>query len=292
MSAIPNSDELADEINSEVMRVEKLLRFILKFRKQFQPSGIEFSDLRQYNAQDDASKIDWKSSARSQDIFVKEFDEERDLDVFIILDTSDSMLFGTADKLKSEYSAILASTLAYASVNVGINVGIGFFGEKEKIMTPSSGMEQYQAILKEVSDPENYGGKFNLENALDGTIGMVKPDTFIFIISDFIGAGEQWTRKLRVASEKYRHCLAIMVRDLRDYKLPKEGNFRFESPSGDKEKVVNTSKVKKRFEEEVEKQEEEVSSNVTETGSGFVKIDTRKGFAAEMMSYFDEGGSW
>jgi len=108
-----DSDELSNRITTEVQRVSEKFRFLMQYKEQFQSSGIEFSDLREYQPTDDASRIDWKNSAKSTKTFVQEYEEEKDMETFIIVDVSDTMLFGTAEKLKSEYAATIAATLAY-----------------------------------------------------------------------------------------------------------------------------------------------------------------------------------
>lgn len=287
-----SKEEMFEEVDAEVRRVSKVFRFILKYREQFRPSGIEFSDLRTYN-NDDASRIDWNSSARLNDLYVKEYEEEQDMDVFIVLDVSDSMTFGTADKLKSEYCAVLASTLAYASVDMAVNVGIGLFGENEKFLVPEGGEAQYQKILSEVTDPENYGGEFDLEYALDEVMKRIKENTFVFVVSDFIDPGKGWEPIMKVMSEKYRNVFNLMVRDLRDFKLPETGNVRFQASDGSQELVVNTNRVKGKFEEEVEEQEQEIREEISESGADFLKINTRDNFAAQLVSYFDsKQGDW
>lgn len=287
MDASISEKELRDSLDAEVKRMSQLFRFILKYQEQFQPSGIEFSGLRQYLPSDDASRIDWKNSAGKPDLYVKEYDEEVNLDVFIILDVSDTMTFGTAERLKSEYSAIVASAITYASVDVGIEVGFGIWGDEEVFITPGRGEDQYQKVLSEVVKTENYGGEFDLEKALKDVIGKIKENTSIFIVSDFIDVDDGWKGELSLASQKFRGVTCLMVRDLRDYEMPDAGNIRMRSTKGES-MVVNTSRIKDSFDREAEKQEEEVRRKVSESGAEMLKLDTRENFAAEMASFFEE----
>ncbi len=287
------SKEIVDSVDAEVKRVSDLFRFILKYKEQFQASGIEFSDLREYMVTDDASRIDWKNSASSQDLYVKEYEEEKDMDTFILLDVSESMMFGTTEKLKSEYSAVLSAALAYASVDAGINVGIGLYAGDDLILTPDGGQPQYQKILREVTNGENYGGSLDLEDALDDVIGQIKPNTALFVISDFINLSGDWQTKTKLASTKFRHVLSVMVRDLRDYKLPEAGNFRFQAPGGGETVVANTSRIHERYNTEAEKQEAKIKQQLRGSGSSFMKVDTRDSFSAKFAEYFDQNsGDW
>ncbi|MFB6199834.1 MAG: DUF58 domain-containing protein [Candidatus Nanohaloarchaea archaeon] len=282
---------LKEEVDSEVKEINEVFRFVLKYLEEFQPSGVEFSELRKYRSGDDASRIDWKSSNRLNDIYVKEFDEIRDLDVFIVLDASSTMTFGTSDKLKSEYAAVLAAAMSYASADNGLKVGIGIFGGEETFITPSSGLKQYRKILNEVSDPGNYGGSFDLKSAIDKTVNNIKSKSYLFVLSDFIETGEGWSDRVKMASSKFENVLCIMVRDLRDYKLPDAGNVRLGSPNSSGQQVVNTSRIREDFEERVEKQEEKVRKKVIGAGADFLKIDTRESPGAALLSFFDERGA-
>lgn len=286
-------EELRKQVDSEVRRVSDLFRFMLKYKEHFQPSGVEFSGLRQYLPSDDASRIDWKISAGKPDLYVKQFDVERDMDVFVVVDVSDTMVFGTAEKLKSEYAAVMTSALAFASVDAGIDVGFGMYGSDSRVVTPDGGNDQYQRILHEITDYSRYGDKFNLEEAMNDTVGQIKENTALFIISDFMDLEGDWKSKMTLASKKFRHVMSIMVRDLRDYKLPDSGNFRFESPDGSSQTVINTSKARKKYNEAAQKKEEEIENKVTGTGSSFMKIDTRDTFARRFAEFFDQDqGEW
>lgn len=282
-------DEIRQALDAEVKRISDLFRFVLKYKRQFQPSGVEFAGLRQYLPSDDASRIDWKNSAATPDLYVKEYDEDVDMDVFILVDCSDTMTFGTADKLKSEYSAVVAAAIAYASIDANINVGFCMYSEEEKMfVTPAGGTEQYDLIIDEITKPEHYGGKINMEDAIDDVIAQIKENTALFIISDFLDTEGEWKSKLALSSRKFRHVMSVVVRDLRDYKLPESGNFRFESPDGSQQMVVNTSSVREQFNEQAKRDEEALEEKIKGGGSAFIKLDTRDKFSARFAEYFDD----
>lgn len=288
-----SSDEIVKTVDAEVKRISEFFQFILKYNEQFQPSGVEFSGLRQYLVTDDASRIDWKHSAGSPDLYVKQYEEEKNMDTFILLDASQTMKTGTAEKTKSEYASVVASTIAYASIDAGLEVGIGIYGNKKTMMSPQGGNTQYQKILHEVTNEEHYGGTMNLEDSLNNVVGKIKEDTVIFIISDFLGLEGDWKSTVRVASEKFRHVMGVMVRDLRDYKLPENGEMRLRSPDGEDDVTVRTGAISEKFNEEAEKQEEKIEEMLKGSGAGFLKVDTRDSFSAKFATYFDEEGeSW
>ncbi len=288
-----DSDHVVQKVDTEVKRLAGLFRFALKYQEQFQASGIEFSDLRQYQTSDDASRIDWKNSANSQDLFVKEYEEEKDMDVYVVMDASDTMMFGTTDRIKAEYAAVVSAAIVYASIDAGISTGFGMFGESQITLSPDGGQVQYQKILREISQFDNYGGEFNLEEGLNTVIGTVKENTAIFIVSDFLEVAGDWKPKMKVASAKFRHLMNVMVRDPRDNRLPKNGMMRFENMSGTQKKTVSTSKISEKYEEEAEKQRERIKNKVTGAGGSFLHVQTDEKFSASFAKYLDEAeGSW
>ncbi|MFB6216531.1 MAG: hypothetical protein ABEJ72_06140, partial [Candidatus Aenigmatarchaeota archaeon] len=145
-------------------------------------------------------------------------------------------------------------------------------------------------VLQEITDEEKYGGRFNLEESLNDVIAKIKDDTVIFIISDFLDIEGDWKSTVRVATEKFRHVSCVMVRDLRDYRLPEDGNFRLKSPDGEEEMVVNTDRIREEFEKEAQRQEEQVKETAENAGASFMKIDTRDDFAGKFATKFDEEG--
>jgi len=283
-------EELMNEIDANVRELVDTFRFLLKYQILFKGTGIEFAGLREYvPEQDDASKIDWKASLRSKKLYVKQFEDERDLDVYIVLDVSNSMLFGTQEKLKSEYSAVVAGTLAYAAVESGDNVGFAMFGDDVRIvLDPLGDISQYYKILRCVVDPRYYGGGCNLADSLSYLINIITERTILFIISDFIGVGRGWEDSLKMMGGKLDKVVGIMIRDVRDSFLPKGiGSMRLSDPFSDKVLTVDLDEVGEEFEKLARKQEEKIEGEFRDSGMGFVKIYTNEPFVKPLVNYLE-----
>ncbi|RLI92173.1 MAG: hypothetical protein DRO95_02845 [Candidatus Altiarchaeales archaeon] len=283
-------DKLVEEIDANVREIIDTFRLILKYQILFRGSGIEFAGLREYvPEQDDATKIDWKASLRAKKLYVKQFEDERDLDVYILLDVSNSMLLGTQEKLKSEYAAVVAGTLAYAAVESGDNVGFAMFNDDIIIaLDPVGDISQYYKILRLIVDPRNYGGNCDLGKSLSYLINMVADRTILFIISDFIGIGDGWEDALKMIGGKLDRVLGIMIRDIRDtFMPPGMGCMRFSDPFSDNVLSVNTDKIREKFEKLAKEQETKIESEFRNSGLGFVKIYTTKPFVKPLISQLE-----
>ena len=101
-----------------------------EYHSVFKGQGMTFSEVREYYPGDDIRMIDWNVTARNNAPFVKVFEEERELTVYVLVDISSSGGFGTLNYLKSDISAELASVLGFSAINNQDKVGLILFSSK------------------------------------------------------------------------------------------------------------------------------------------------------------------
>ena len=109
-------------------------RIMGKYKAVFKSKGLEFRDYRDYTTQDDAALIDWKASMRVNKLVVKEFEEKRNIKVLVMIGTTQSMLYGSAQKLKSEFAEKETATYIITSAKTGLNVDEAFSKLAQKIV--------------------------------------------------------------------------------------------------------------------------------------------------------------
>lgn len=277
---------LMQEIDAVVKEFIDNFSFLLKYRELFKGGGIEFAGLKKYiPGEDDASRIDWKASLRTGKMFVKQYEEERDLDVFILMDASASMLFGTQDWLKYEYGSIISGALFNAAVQIGDSVGFAMFSDEIfNFLKPSQERSHYYQVLEFLVDRENYGGDKNLSDALKFVLNNIDEKTVLFFISDFIGVGEEWSDSLQMVRGKLDDVYGIAVRDIRDEKLPKGvGYVRFRNPYTGEVQVVEIDAVREEFERKAREQMEKVHGAFKKSDAGFIKVFTHEPFVKPLM---------
>ncbi len=287
-TAVPLMDmkELMYEVDSKVRRLSDVFSFLLTYQMLFRGTGLEFAQLKEYvPGEDDATRIDWKASLRTGKVYIKQYEEERDLDIIVLLDVSSSMNFGTQNKIKREYAGIIAGAIISAGINIGDNVGFCVYSDEvKKFLEPSNDETQYYRSLELIVDTKLYGGRANLDKALRFILNNVKENTILFLISDFIGADSQWEDSLKMVSNKLNDVMGVMVRDLRDEFLPEgSGNFRFRDPNSDRTVIVNLDKAKKYYEKMAREQSEHVKTVFRRSNAGFVKIFTHESFVKALI---------
>lgn len=177
------------------IRVRRLVSstFAGAFRSAFRGSGLEFDEVRAYQYGDDVRSIDWNVSAKHAvgDLFVKVFREERELNVFMLLDLSASLDFGGGDTRKMQVATEIAAILAYSAQNNNDRFGLAAFTDQiELYYRPTKGRRRVLGIISRIlahAQPGVLRGKgTNLRMALEFFRRLHKRRSILFVISDFL----------------------------------------------------------------------------------------------------------
>ncbi len=196
------------------------------FKSLTRGQGIEFAGVRNYIRGDDIRSIDWNVTARMANPFVKIFEEERELQIFIVVDSSKSMFLQTGGKTKYAAAAEAAALITIAAEMNGCPVGAVFFdGAIHFSCKPQFGREQTMLILTHLdrlSEKEVTGSV--LGNALNGAGKLLKKRSLVFVLSDF-RCGD-WQKPLISLAQK-NDVVALRLQDIFDSELPNLGTVPF-----------------------------------------------------------------
>ncbi|MBS3117625.1 DUF58 domain-containing protein [Candidatus Woesearchaeota archaeon] len=259
-----------------------------RYQSVFKGRGLEFESYRPYAPDDDASMIDWKATAKGGQVLVKEYREERNLNIFFLIDASDSMVFGSTQKLKSEFAAEVVSSLAFTMLEAGDKIGFATFSDKiTNINAPGDGKEKFFALTRTLVDSENYGGLFEFDTAAKFLLEYLKGESLVIIVSDFVGLRENWTEHLKMAAKKF-DIICIMVRDPRDRTLPDERiQVMLADPYTKEKTIVDAKLIREAYEEYVKRQEEEIGDTLRSLNVELLSISTDKPFIKPLMTFFN-----
>jgi uncharacterized protein (DUF58 family) len=195
------------------------------YRTLFRGTGVDFTDLREYEPGDDLRHIDWNVTARMDTPYVRQYVEDREVTAWLLLDHSASMGFGPVDRQKNLVLAEVATTLAHVLVKGGNRVGAVLFGsEMEKVIRPASGRNQVLRIARELIDPPTTpapGTTTDLAVLLRAAYGMARRRSLIVIVSDFISE-PGWHVLLALLARRHE-VVAIQVADPREFEIPSVG---------------------------------------------------------------------
>lgn len=251
MPAIP--PEVLRQVKLVELRTRRLVDSVFagEYRSVFKGQGMEFAEVREYQAGDEVRTIDWNVTARMGRPFVKRYVEERELTLMLAVDLSGSGRFGTVRRFKSELAAELAAVLAMSAVRNNDRVGLLLFTDRvEHVVPPRKGRRHALRLLRDlmVYDPGSRGT--DVAGAVEYLGRMLSHHTIIFLISDFQDAGLE--RSLKQLAQRH-DVVAVTLADPAEQTLPDAGLVRLRDPESGTLVDVDTSdpRVRKAYEEEV-----------------------------------------
>jgi len=255
----------------------------------YRHKGIEFEDYKNFVSGDDATLIDWKASLRGGKLLIRQYTQMKNLNVFILVDVSNSMLYSSIDKIKCEYAAELAASLSYYFLKSGEGVSIILFSDKVvKYIPPLIGLKQYHLIIKVLSNPNFYGGKFNLSKVVSYVDNFIRGEAIVIIISDFIGLGEKWEKSISILSRK-AEVVGMIVRDPHDNKIKEKiGQAAISDPFSDKLLLVDLQEIKSDYEFTARKRLERIKEIFAKYRSETLELETDKSFVDPIVKFFSE----
>jgi uncharacterized protein (DUF58 family) len=195
--------------------------FTGEYHSAFKGKGMSFREVREYTAGDDVRFIDWNVSARFNNSFTKVFEEERELTLMLLIDVSNSNLFGTKNISKQQLITELAAVLAFSAINNNDKVGVILFSNVvEKYIPPKKGKAHVLYIVRELLSFEPKENGTNIDAAIKFFNNTCRQKSIAFILSDFIAG--QYKSQLKVIGKKH-DVIGIKVYDKMDMQLPKVG---------------------------------------------------------------------
>ena len=228
------SVELMQKIRAIQIKTSHMVTELMagEYVSAFKGRGMEFNAVREYTPGDDVRLIDWNVTARMDQPFIKEYIEERELNVMLMVDVSSSGEFGSTGKFKNEISAEVASILAFAAIRNNDKIGLIVFSNKiEHYIPPKKGKAHVWNIIRTILNYQPEGRLTDLNIPLEYLLKIQKRKCIAFLISDF--QATNYETNVKLAGQKH-DLVAISISDPRERNLPKIGliNLR-DSESGE-----------------------------------------------------------
>ena len=280
------------DIIKKVRRIEIKTRglsnhvFSGEYHAAFKGRGMSFSEVREYSPGDDVRTIDWNVTARFSTPFVKVFEEERELTVMLLVDISNSSLFGT--KLtKRDLITEICAVLAFSAINNNDKVGIIFFSEEvEKYIPPKKGKSHILRIIRELItiEPSSKSGT-NIDSCLKFFNNTSKKRTISFLLSDFFSKPYESSLKL---TARRHDLIGIQVYDPLDKELPDLGIIRVQDSESQQTKWLDTGKesVRAAYKAGFETQEKYCKNAFKKTAASLLKVRTDEDYVRILQGFF------
>jgi uncharacterized protein (DUF58 family) len=285
-----NTKEIISKVRLIDIRTNRLVEGIISgaYLSAFKGTGIEFSEVREYQIGDDPRTIDWNVTARMNRPFVKEFIEERDLTVMVVLDISRSSEFGTVRSMKKDIGIELCASLAMSAMRNNDKVGLMLTTDRvEKYLPPMKGKRHAFRIIRETIFHEPVHNNTDLSVPLAQLSKILKKRSVIFVISDFQDDIRRFKKPLQVL--KNRHDLiAIKLWDVREQELPDIGLIELEDEETGEQVLVDTrdTEFRKKYMEVVESRNKELSGAMKRLEIDLIEISTAQDWIQPVLKFF------
>lgn len=209
------------------------------YSSAFRGTGMEFDKVREYQVGDDIRNIDWNVTARSNHPHIKSYIEEREMTVMILVDGSNSVLFGSGQQSKMELASELSAVLAFSAIANNDKVGLILFTDKiDLYLPPQKGKEHVLRVIREILSFSPTNSKTDIKAALDFLGKVQKRRSVAFLVSDFYD--QDIDKPLNVTCQKH-DLITVQISDQREETLPNLGLIRLEDAENGQQVLIDTS---------------------------------------------------
>ena len=282
------SPELLKTIKKIQVKTNHMVNDIMagEYVSAFKGRGMEFSEVREYQPGDDVRLIDWNVTARMNQPFIKEFIEERELTLMLLVDVSSSGSFGSDQKFKNEIAAEVASIIAFAAIKNNDKIGLIIFSDKiEHHIPPKKGKAHIWNIIRTILSFKPEGKGTNLALPLEYLLKIQKKKATTFLISDF--QDTNYEQQLKLANQKF-DLIAINIIDPREETLPDVGMVFLEDLETGKTLLVNTHdpQMLKEHQKRCSQKKQDRKKVFNSIGIDTIEIFTNKSLTDPIIKYF------
>jgi uncharacterized protein (DUF58 family) len=256
-----------------------------QYHSVFKGRGLIFSDVRPYYAGDDVRSIDWNITARMNAPHVKQFVEERDRTVNLMVDMSASGYFGSTGVSKRELAAELAAVVAFSAIKNNDRVGLYIVTDRvERYVPPKKGRRHVLRVIGEILAFEPISRGTNLAVGLDLLGKIARRRSVVFLVSDFLAEG--WERAMQIARQRHE-MVPVVVGDPLEKSLPSVGLLVMEDlETGDVVEIDTSSAARIEFERRAQWAANVRDQTLRRLNVDIVEINTNESYVDALIAFF------
>ncbi len=286
----PAAVELPRDLLRKVRRIEIATNRLVDqgvagdYHSVFKGRGMEFAEVRPYQPGDDVRSIDWNVTARMGLPFVKQYVEERDLTVFLAVDVSGSLGFGSRAILKRELAAEVSALLAFAAIRNQDRVGAALLSDRLELFLPPRRRRTHVLRLVREMLGRRGEGATDLEASLGATLSTLKRRSVLFLVSDFLDTPYETALKAAAA----RHDLIVVeIVDPRDDELPAVGPVVLRDAETGRTAVADGRRLARRYAQERRRSREELARLTRRLGVDHLVLSTDRPYLGPLVAFFE-----
>ena len=247
-------------------------------RSPFHGSSVEFAEHREYVPGDDIRHIDWKVFGRSDRFYIKQFEEEPNLRVQLVMDASESMNYGSGAMTKLEYARTLAAALAYLILGQQDAVGALVFDDKIRADAPISQSRSHLQDLVSVLSQESGKDTTDIGEVLGRVSDRLKRRCLIVLMTDLFDEPEGILHGLRRLRHAGHDVLVLHVMDPDELEFPFTRMTMFEGLEGMQDQLADPEAVREAYLAEVREFTRTIRRDFRNSGIQYQLADCSRSF--------------
>lgn len=259
------------------------------YRTLFRGFGIDLSDLREYQVNDDARTIDWNATARLQVPHVRQFNEEREITAWFLVDLSGSVNFGSGAATKRAMAIDFVALIARLLSRHGNRVGAVLYTDRVEVVLPArGGRQQVLHLIDRMHKTRNVprlGKCTQLGELLEQALQAIKCRSVVFVLSDFI-SDPGWAGTLSVLGQRHE-ILAVRLYDPLEMALPDVGLVVVEDAETGQQLFLDThdTAFRRRFTALATERESALRAALSDAGADCIELSTQDDLVDTLMRF-------
>ena len=257
-------------------------------RSPYHGFSVEFTEYREYSPGDDPRHIDWKLAARSNQHFIKRYEEETNLCCHMLLDLSSSMQFHSLGYSKADYAKTLIATFAYFLSTQRDASGLIIFDEQVESVVPARFTRgQLRRILIELERPPQ-GSHTNFISPLKHAVETIKKRGLVVLVSDLLSPTEELNTHLGYLRAKGHEVALFQILDPAELHFDFSETAIFEDLESGDHMALNPKAAQANYQQQMDQHLEEIQTICRQQGVHYHKLTTDTPLESGLSSFLTD----
>lgn len=294
--ATPATRFIQPDVLTRISNLELLARSVVEgfisglHRSPYKGFSVDFMEYRPYIPGDDLMHVDWKAFARSDKLFVKEFEDETNTQIDVLVDISGSMGYASSDLSKFDYALFLAAALAYLSVRQRDAVGLTLFDSELRLRMPARSTKRHlHAMLREM-ERANLGKSTLIGKPLHELAEQRKRRGFVILISDMLGDIDSLVEGLKHFRFKGNEVILFQILDPQELGFDFSDVIEFEDLESGETIIVDAESARELYADKLEQHQQALRKHCGLLGVDLTTLTTKQPLDFALFNYLASRG--
>ncbi len=257
-----------------------------RHRSPYYGSNVEFADYKEYTAGEDIAHMDWRIYGRTKKLFLRKYEEETDMAVYLLVDTSASMTYrGAGEESKFTRAAKIAAALAYLMIHQGDKASLTLFGRAVAQHLPPAGTRRHLYQLLRELEGVRPAGPTGIDRALHDCASIFRKRGRLVILSDFLAEPDRVFDALAQFVHRKYEVLLLQVLDPDELSLPDIGVTRFLDMETGETVEAEPAEIRRGYRENMARLTDGIATRADRQRIEYARVDTSEPYLSAIEAY-------